>query len=124
MNAQAVARRRLLEGSAVFKRVLSRIEAVGVTPEWGDDGEPGFTARVLRLFVPRDSITRLQEMAADDAGIVDSAERLHAAELYQRWLLQNYHSEWEEYRKRWPVVEQNPYNTVKNDFGRNPNPIP
>jgi hypothetical protein len=123
MNAQADARRRMLDASPVFRAALARIEAAGVTHQWAEAGEYSYTSRVLHLFIPMDAIPRLQDMAADDAGIDNPEERRHAAERYRRWLLQNYHPDWETYQQRWPLIERNPYNTDGNDFGRDPNPI-
>jgi hypothetical protein len=123
MNAQADSRRNMLEGSPAFHAAIDRIKAAGVIPEWGDDGEYSFTSRVLRLFVPAEAIPRLQEMAADDAGIHDPELRREAAELFRRWLLQNFHPDWKAYQERWPVVDRCPYHTELNDFGRDPNPI-
>jgi hypothetical protein len=80
-----------------------------VKAEWDYTSEYSFAARLLRLFVPSKALPRLQELAASDAGLEDPEDRTRAAELYRRWLLQNHHPDWEQYRQQWPVVEQNPY---------------
>lgn len=112
MNAQADARRRLLDDSDAFKAALSRIESAGIVAEWGNTEEYSYTARVLWLHVSPKAIERLHEMAADDADLHGPAERQRAAEHYHRWLLQNHHPDGEKYRKHWPLVEQNPYITA------------
>jgi len=123
MNAQADSRRSMLENSPAFHAAFDRIRAVGVTLHWADDRENSYTARLLRLIVPPEAFAPLQEMAADDAGIEGPEPRREAAELFRRWLLQSYHPDWKAYQERWPLVEQSPYNTARNDFGRDPNPI-
>jgi hypothetical protein len=123
MNAQADARRHMLDASPAFRAALARIETAGVTHEWAATGEYSYTSRVLYLFIPLDAIPRLQDMAADDAGFDTPEERQKAAERYQRWLLQNYHPDWKAYQQRWPLIELNPYNTDRNEFGSDPNPI-
>jgi hypothetical protein len=123
LNALADARRRMLEASPTFRAALARIEAAGVTHKWTGSADYGYTSRELSLFIPLDAIPRLQDMAADDAGIDNPEERRHAAERYRRWLLQRYHPYWKAYQQRWPLIEQSPYNTARNDFGRDSNPI-
>jgi hypothetical protein len=123
MKAQADERRRLLDCSEPFKKSLRRIETVGVIHRWGGDGEYGWRCIALLLSVPREAVALLQEMAADDAGIVDPMERERLAERFRRWLLQDYHPNWEEYRKQWPLEERCPYDNEANSFGSDPNPI-
>ena len=122
MNAQADARRAMLDSSPVFRATLARLTAVGVLPEWGEDGEYSFRARILRLVVPLEAISQIQEMVADDAGIESPQERLEAAEIYRRWLLQSYQPDWQQYREQWPTLYENPNNTARNDYGRAANP--
>ena len=122
-DAQADARRRMLEASPAFRAALARIEAAGVIHKWGGHEDYGYTSRDLTLIIPLGAISRLQDLAADDAGIGNPEERRQAAERYRRWLLQTYHRDWETYRQRWPLIEQSPYATARNDFGRDPNPI-
>ncbi|MEC3909057.1 hypothetical protein U5A82_00790 [Sphingobium sp. CR2-8] len=123
MNAKADTRRSMLEANPVFLTSIARLTAVGVSPKWSSDGDPGFRARVLRLFIPLEAIPQIQDMAAEDAGIESGPDRLEAAEIYRRWLLQSYHPDWERYREKWPTLYKTPYNTARNDFGRDPNPI-
>jgi hypothetical protein len=123
LNALADARRRMLEASTAFRAALARIEAAGVAHHWTGFADYGYTSRELSLSIPLDAIPRLQHMAADDAGIDKAEERRQAAESYRRWLLQHYHRDWKAYQQRWPLIEQSPYNTARNDFGRDANPI-
>jgi hypothetical protein len=121
MNAQADARRRMLDASPAFRAALARTEAAGVSHKWGGSADYGYTSRDLTFIIPLGAISRLQDMAADDADIDNPEERRQAAERYRRWLLQNYHPDWKAYQERWPI-ERNPYFTERNDFGRDPNP--
>jgi hypothetical protein len=121
INAQADARQRMLKSNPTFRAALDRIKRAGVKAEWDNTNEYSYSARLLRLVVPAKALPRLQEMAAEDAGI-DAEQRSEAAELYRRWLLQNYHPEWESYRQQWPLAED-PYYTARNDFGRDPTQI-
>jgi hypothetical protein len=109
MEAEGAARRALLERSSAFRQSRKRIEEIGVTAKWGADGSNSFTSRCLRIVVPHKALTPLQEMAADDAGIIEAGARSAAAALFDRWLLQNYHPDWRDYRQAWPLVEGCPY---------------
>ena len=117
VEAQGEVRRRMLEGRLEFRAALKRITSAGVKAEWDSTSEYSYAASVLRLVVPRKILPRLEEMAAEDAGIHEPDERRQAALLYGRWLLQHHHPEYERYRDEWPVVEESPY---RRPSGENP----
>ena len=113
----------MLENNPAFRASLDRLEAIDVTPVWGHQEDHSYTCSVLRRLVPITAIGRLHDLAADDAGLLDPQERREAVERCDRFLLQQYHPNWEAYRRQWPTLERNPYLTASNDFGRKPNPL-
>lgn len=109
MNALADIRRKLFDTDPVLRTALARLVAAGVRPIWTSDATYAVQGRILRLEVPHEALARLQDMAADDAGLKTPEERREAAEIHHRWLLQNYHREWKAYQSRWPTLYANPY---------------
>ncbi|QKH39466.1 hypothetical protein FOC84_32820 [Achromobacter pestifer] len=123
MDAQADARQALLEANPAFQASLARLSAAGITWEWGQECEYGYRSRCPSLFSPPQAISRIEEMAANDAGLDTAQEKQDAADIYRRWLLQNYHPDWKQYQQKWPTLYANPHCARRNDFGLDPNPI-
>ncbi len=113
----------MLESNLAFRASLERLSAIDVKPIWGHQEDYSYTSRVLLLYVPVEALGRLHDLVANDAGLLDRLDRKEAVECYNRWLLQNYHPEWEAYRRQWPSLAKNPYFNAANDFGRKPNPL-
>lgn len=109
MNAQADARQRVLEDSPAFQAALSRLTALGAASEWSQEIEYGFRSRLLSVSVPLDVLPKIQDQAADDAGITTAEARQEAAETFRRWMLQTYHHDWRQHQKTWPLLYANPY---------------
>ncbi len=123
MNMQAEANKKLFEACPAVQAELGRVISAGVTWKYGGDHDYGYQSKDIFFIVTFDVLQKLEELAADDAGIVDAQERVTAKLMSKRWLLQNYHRDYKAYLDKWPKVERFPYDNAANSFGREPSRV-
>ncbi|TAD86083.1 MAG: hypothetical protein EAY70_00075 [Sphingomonadales bacterium] len=88
---------------------LARIEAIGlrykfyVSEEW----DAWFSA--LCVWADEKAIARLEGLAADDAGILEPAERAEAAQRYRIFMARNHSKDYLANREIYPDVGGPPY---------------
>lgn len=79
---------------------------VGSGFESDEDGGGLWTSLVLRC--PREALPRVEELAADDAGIA-AADREEISAQFTIYMLRNHHPQWQANREKLPDVGDSPY---------------
>jgi hypothetical protein len=109
LRAHETARESWLRSDPRFVAAIDRLEAIGIGCEFGGLGDYCGEFAVLRIRADTEAYARLEELAADEAGIVDPAARAQAAEQFRIYMLRNYSKAYLAHRAAFPEVDRSPY---------------
>lgn len=107
-SAATVALVTALDADPDLRALRQRLFDVGVASafEGDQDGAGLWTSMVLRC--PRTSLSTLETLAADDAGIA-RADRNEVSAQFAIYMLRNHHRDWQANRTKLPDVGDSPY---------------
>ncbi|MBA3940967.1 MAG: hypothetical protein C0520_07135 [Sphingopyxis sp.] len=108
-RARMVATVTALDADADIRALRQRLFSAGIASAFGPHDDGAGLQACLVLSARRPALHALETLAADDAGILDPAERAAAAEKFRTYMLRNHHPEWEEKRRQHPDVGDSPY---------------
>ena len=101
--------RKACEAEGPLKVALAKLQSANVQYEIGGQGDACGEFAVLRLRMHKRDLDRLEELAAQEAGIVSRSAKQDAAERFRIFMLRNYSPHDLENRERYPDVGGSPY---------------
>ena len=101
--------RKACEAEGPLKVALAKLQSANVHYEIGGQGDACGEFAVLRLRMHKRDLDRLEDLAAQEAGIVCRSAKEEAAERFRIFMLRNYSPDYLENRERYPDVGGSPY---------------
>lgn len=107
-SASTVAIVTALDADPDIRALRQRLFDVGVASAFAGDHDAGGLWTSLVLRCPRERLSAIERLAADDAGIA-AADRTEVSAQFAIYMLRNHHRDWQANRTKLPDVGDSPY---------------
>lgn len=98
-----------LDADPDIRALRQRLFDAGFGTAFAGDHDDEALWTSLSIRGPREALVRLEELAADDAGITDADARAEASNRFIAYMLRNHHPAWQANRQHIPDVGDSPY---------------